>query len=259
MRLEDKVALITGASSGIGEATAKVFAREGAAVVIADIDETGGRRVVDEIRKADGRAEFQRADIGEPRDIEQMIAFTCERFGRIDILDNNAVSFVTGRIGDLALEDWRKTLDVCLTGYWYAIKCALGPMQEQGGGSIINISSISGLRGDYTLGVYNSVKAAVINLTRTTAIEYARQGIRCNAICPGPILTQVFRMVTDERPRFRARLLEAVPMGRLGEPEEIAKVAVFLASDDASYVTGEYIVADGGLHAHTGVPNLGDG
>ena len=228
-------------------------------MVIADIDETGGKRVVDEIRKADGRAEFQRADIGEPRDIEQMISFTCERFGRIDILDNNAVTFTTGRIEDLSLEDWRKTLDVCLTGYWYATKCALGPMRAQGGGSIINISSVSGLGGDYTLGVYNSVKAAVINLTRTTAIEYARQGIRCNAICPGPILTPIFRTVTDALPRFRARLQEAVPMGRCGEPEEVAKVAVFLASEDASFVTGEYIVADGGLHAHTGIPSLGDG
>ena len=256
MRLEDKVALITGAASGIGEATAKRFATEGAAVVVADIDEAGGARVVDEIRKVGGRAEFQRADIGEPADVEQMIAYACERLGRIDILHNNAVSMVIGHVGELELEGWRKTLDVSLTGYWYATKCALAPMVAQGGGIVLNTASISGLAGDFKLGVYNAVKAAVLNLTRTTALEYARKGIRCNAICPGPIHTPTFNRAIERKPEVYERVADAIPMGRCGEPEEVANVALFLASDESSYITGEYIVVDGGLQSHTGTPSL---
>jgi meso-butanediol dehydrogenase/(S,S)-butanediol dehydrogenase/diacetyl reductase len=256
MRLQDKIALITGASSGIGEATAKTFAREGATVVVADIDDVNGHRVVEEIRRAGGHAEYTHADIGEPAEIEQMIAFATDRFGRLDILHNNALFTVVGRIGDLTLEGWRKTVDVSLTGYWYAIKMALRPMLAQGKGAIINTASVSGLAGDYTLGVYNAVKAGVVNISRVTGIEYARKGVRCNAICPGPILTPPLQRLRESHPDIFARIKDAIPMGRYGEPQEIANVALFLASDEASFVTGAFIVADGGLWAHSGMPSL---
>lgn len=256
MRLQDKVALITGAGSGIGEATAKTFAREGATVVVADIDDDNGRRVVEEIRQAGGRAEYTHADVGEPTDIEKMITFATDRCGRLDILHNNALFTVVDRIGDISLEGWKKTLDVSLTGYWYAIKMALGPMLQQGKGAIINTASVSGLAGDYTLGAYNAVKAGVVNISRVTGIEYARKGIRCNAICPGPILTPPLKRLGASRPEIFARIKEAIPMGRYGEPQEIANVALFLASDEASFVTGAFFVADGGLWAHSGMPSL---
>jgi meso-butanediol dehydrogenase / (S,S)-butanediol dehydrogenase / diacetyl reductase len=256
MRLQDKIALITGAGSGIGEATAKTFAREGATVVVADIDDINGQRVVEEIRRAGGRAEYTHADIGEPAEIERMITFTTERCSRLDVLHNNALYTVIGRIGDLTLDDWKKTLDVSLTGYWYATKLALGPMLRQGKGVILNTASVSGLAGDYTLGVYNAVKAGVVNISRVTGIEYARKGIRCNAICPGPILTPPLKRLGESQPAVFARIKEAIPMGRYGDPQEIANVALFLASDEASFVTGAFLVADGGLWAHSGMPSL---
>ena len=256
MRLRDKIALITGAGSGIGEATAKTFAREGATVVVTDIDDDNGHRVVQEIRQAGGQAEYSHADIGEPADIEQMIAFATGRFGRLDILHNNALFTVVDRIGDISLEGWKKTVDVSLTGYWYATKMALGPMLKLGKGAIINTASVSGLAGDYTLGAYNAVKAGVVNISRVTGIEYARKGIRCNAICPGPILTPPLKRLGESHPEVFERIKAAIPMGRYGEPQEIANVALFLASDEASFVTGAFFVADGGLWAHSGMPSL---
>src|SRR5262245_32286901 len=149
MRLQDKIALITGAGSGIGEATAKTFAREGATVVVVDIDDTNGQRVVKEIQQVGGHAEYTHADIGVPIEVERMITFAIERFGRLDVLHNNALFTVLGRIGDLTLDGWQKTLDVSLTGYWYATKLALEPMLRQGKGVILNTASVSGLAGDY--------------------------------------------------------------------------------------------------------------
>jgi meso-butanediol dehydrogenase / (S,S)-butanediol dehydrogenase / diacetyl reductase len=257
MRLKDKISLITGAGSGIGAATAKTFAREGAAVVVVDLNEEGGRHVTDEIRKAGGTAEFFRADVGVPKEVERMIKFTTDKFGRLDILHNNAIFTTVGRIADLTLEGWQKTLDVGLTAYWYAIKIAIEKaMLAQKRGAIVNTASVSGLAGDYTLGAYNAVKAGVVNITRVTGIEYARKGIRCNAVCPGPIGTPPLLALEKQRPETVKRIREAIPMGRLGEPQEIANVVLFLASDEASFVTGAFFVADGGLWAHSGMPSL---
>lgn len=256
MRLANKIALISGAASGIGEATAKTFAREDAAVVVVDVNEEGGARVVDEIARAGGTAEFLRADSGNTDDIERMVAFTVERFGRIDILHNNAVYTTVGRMGDLDLAEWRKTVDFSLTGYWYASKLAIGHMLRQGGGAILNTASVSGLAGDYGLGAYNTVKAGVVNMSRVIGIEYARKNIRCNAICPGPIGTPPLRRFKEADPERVGRIEEAIPMGRLGEAQEIANVALFLASDEASFVTGAFFVADGGLWAHSGMPAM---
>jgi meso-butanediol dehydrogenase/(S,S)-butanediol dehydrogenase/diacetyl reductase len=256
MRLKDKISLISGAGSGIGEATAKTFAREGAAVVIVDINEEGGNRVVGEIRKQGGTAEFFRADIGYPAEVEKMVKFAGDRFAQLDILHNNAVFTAIGRIGDLTMEGWQRSLDIGLTAYWYSTKIALEVMLPRRKGVIVNTASVSGLAGDYTLGAYNAIKAGVVNITRVTGIEYARKGIRCNAVCPGPIGTPPLLQMEKARPEVVARIREAIPMGRLGEPQEIANVALFLASDESSFMTGAFIVADGGLWAHSGMPSL---
>jgi meso-butanediol dehydrogenase/(S,S)-butanediol dehydrogenase/diacetyl reductase len=256
MRLKDKVSLISGAGSGIGEATAKTFAREGAAVVVVDLNEEGGSRVVGEIRKVGGTAEFFKANVAHPAEVDAMIKFAEDKFGRLDVLHNNAIYTAVGRIGELTMEGWQRTIDVGLTAYWYATKVALGVMLPRKKGSIINTASVSGLAGDYTLGAYNAVKAGVVNITRVTGIEYARKGIRCNAICPGPIATPPLKQIEKTRPDIYNRIREAIPMGRYGDPQEIANLALFLASDESSFCTGAFFVADGGLWAHSGMPSL---
>jgi len=256
MRLKGKVSVVSGAASGIGEAVAKTFAREGAAVVIADLNEEGGNRVAGEIREAGGAAEFIRANIGRTADADAMISFAVDKFGHLDILHNNAIGAVFGRIGEVTPEAWRKAIDLGLTCYWYCTRKALEVMVAQGRGVIINTASVSGLGADYGLGPYNVVKSGVIALTRSVAIEYARKGIRCNCVCPGPIATPPLLKVKESRPEVFDTIAEGVPMGRFGRPEEIANAVLFLASDEASYVTGAALVADGGLMAHTGLPSM---
>jgi len=256
MRLKGKVSIVSGAASGIGEAVAKTFAREGSAVVVADLNAGDGKRVVEEIRKAGGTAEFIRTNIGRDSDADAMIAFAVDKFGRLDILHNNAIGAVFGRIGEVTPEAWRKAMDLGLTCYWYCSKKAIDVMVAQKAGVIINTASVSGLGADYGLGPYNVVKTAVIALTRTVAIEYARKGIRCNCVCPGPIATPPLLKVKASRPEVFNAMAEGVPMGRYGEPQEIANAVLFLASDEASYITGAALVADGGLMAHTGLPSM---
>lgn len=256
MRMQDKVVLISGAASGIGEASAKTYAREGGKVVVADMNVEGGGRVVDEIRRAGGTADFVEANILDTAAIENMIAFTVERHGRIDVLHNNAQTSASGRLGDIELDAWRRAIDGGLTSYWYASKLAVGHMLKQGKGAIVNTASVSGLAGDFGLGPYNAAKAAVVNITRVFAIEYARKGIRCNALCPGPIGTPPLRAMEQNGVPAIERIKQAIPMGRLGEPQEMANVALFLASDEASFVTGAFFVADGGLWSHSGMPSL---
>jgi meso-butanediol dehydrogenase / (S,S)-butanediol dehydrogenase / diacetyl reductase len=256
MRLKDRVALISGSGSGIGEATAKRLASEGAAVVVVDLNEEGARRVAGEIRGAGGKAEALKANIGNPSEVENMIKFAVDKFGHLDILHNNAIRLYTGRLGEMSLDNWRKSVEVGLTSYFYATRCALEVMVPRRTGAIINTGSVSGLAADYGLGAYNAIKAGVINLTRATAIEYARKGIRCNAVCPGAIATPPILKMRHAQPDLAKSTEQAIPMGRYGEPVEIANVVLFLASDEASYVNGAFIVADGGLTAHTGIPSV---
>jgi meso-butanediol dehydrogenase/(S,S)-butanediol dehydrogenase/diacetyl reductase len=256
MRLKDRVALISGSGSGIGEATAKRLAAEGAAVAVVDLNEEGAKRVAEEIRKVGGNAEAMKANIGNPAEVENMIKFAIDKFGQLDILHNNAIRLYTGRIGEMSLDNFRKSVEVGLTAYFYATRCALEVMVPRRKGAIINTASVSGLAADYGLGAYNAIKAGVINLTRATAIEYARKGIRCNAVCPGAIATPPIMKMRRAIPELAKITEDAIPMGRYGEPNEIANVVLFLASDEASYVNGAYIVADGGLTAHTGIPSV---
>ena len=253
-KLDNKISIVTGAGSGIGEATAKLFAAEGALVVIADIDDQGGNRVAGEIGSA---ATFRHTDVSSSIEVEGLIRSAVERFGRLDVLFNNAFATTWGPVGEMPLEGWHKTLSVTLTGVFYGMHFALPQMVAQGGGAIVNTASISGLGGDYGAGAYNAAKAGVVNLTRSAAIEYARKSIRINAVCPGVIATPavlnglIARSRDPQRARQRAE--ECHPMGRLGKPEEIAKVVLFLASDDASFMTGSMVVVDGGVTAHTGL------
>ncbi|HUA34331.1 MAG TPA: SDR family NAD(P)-dependent oxidoreductase [Candidatus Binataceae bacterium] len=256
MRLKDRVAVITGSGSGIGEATAKRLAAEGAAIVVVDLNEEGATRVAGEIRAAGGTAESLRANIGNPADTEGMIKFATEKFGQLDILHNNAIRLYTGKLSEMTLEQWRKSVEVGLTAYFYATRCALEVMIPRRKGVIINTGSVSGIAADYGLGAYNAIKAGVINLTRATAIENARKGIRCNAVCPGAIATPPIIKVRQANPKLAQATEQAIPMGRYGEPVEIANVVLFLASDESSYVNGTTIVADGGLLAGTGIPSV---
>jgi meso-butanediol dehydrogenase/(S,S)-butanediol dehydrogenase/diacetyl reductase len=261
MRFEGKVGLITGAASGIGRATAIGFAKAGGAVALADLNEAAASAVVAEIAAEGGSATAVVADLTKPAEIEAMIARTLDDFGRIDVLHNNAFgvppTLQLGRIARVAEIDqdvWDYTLQVGLTAVMQATRAVLPLMQKQGGGAIVNTASVSGLFGDYGLAAYNAMKAAVVNFTRVVAMEYAGDNIRCNCICPGAIDTPLLQRSLTTIPGFADATIAAIPIGRLGTPEEMANVALFLASDLASYVTGSAFVADGGLTAKTGLP-----
>jgi meso-butanediol dehydrogenase / (S,S)-butanediol dehydrogenase / diacetyl reductase len=253
-KLDNRIAVVTGGGSGIGEATAKLFAAEGARVVIADINEQGGQRVAGQIGAA---ATFSKTDVSDPAQVEALVKTTAQSFGRLDVLFNNAYATTLAPVGELSIEAWNKTIAVTLSAVFYGMRFALPQMVAQGGGAIVNTASISGLFGDYSAGAYNAAKAGVVNLTRTAAIEYARKNIRVNAVCPGMVGTPAVLdgFIAQSRNPERARQLndECHPIGRIGKPEEIARVVLFLASDDASFMTGSIVVADGGVTAHSGL------
>jgi meso-butanediol dehydrogenase/(S,S)-butanediol dehydrogenase/diacetyl reductase len=248
-KLENKVSLITGAASGIGAATAKMFAAEGATIIVVDIDESNGRRVAEEIG---ARGIFHKANVSEPLEVEAMVKLAVDRFGRLDVLHNNvATAGAVAPVGDMPIEAWQRAIAVSLSGVFYGMRFALPQMVAQGGGVIVNTASVSGLAADYMLGAYNAAKAGVINLTRTAAIEYARKNIRVNAVCPGSVATPALLRAIGEG-EGRRLLEDHHPIGRIGLPEEIARVVLFLASEDSSFMTGSIVVADGGISAHTG-------
>jgi NAD(P)-dependent dehydrogenase (short-subunit alcohol dehydrogenase family) len=248
-RLDGKVALITGGASGMGLGTTRRFLDEGARVLIADLNEDSGAKALAELGAGD-RVRFERVDVAEEADVERAVAAAVAAFGQLDVVFNNAgVGGAFGAVTDLHVEDWDYTFAVLVRGVWLGIKHGARQMIEQGwGGSIINTASIAGLSGGSGPLCYSAAKAAVVNLTRSAAVELAPQRIRVNAICPGAILTPLMHGGRPER--VGERLEQLVPWpDAVGQPEHIAGTALFLASDDAGYVTGEAIVVDGGLTA----------
>lgn len=249
MRLQGKVAIVTGGASGMGEAEALLFAKEGAKVVVADLLETEAQRVVASIAAHGGEARFLRLDVTSEADWQETIATTVTTFGRLDILVNNAGISGSADADLLNTRTWDTLMAVNAKGVFLGVKYAIPAMQQAGGGSIINISSISGFAGQtYTHMGYNASKGAVRILTKSAAVQYAKVGIRVNSVHPGimpPMRTS--RGTAD--PEVRAQMIAQVPMGREGRREEVAYAVLFLASDESSYITGTEIVVDGGFLA----------
>ena len=255
-RLAGKIAIVTGAGQGIGRACARRFAAEGAHVVVNDIRADAADAVVGEIAAAGGRATPFVADVASSERVQAMVSDTVARFGRVDVMMNNAASPNFGRVEDMSDELWRGVFAVTLDATFYGMRAALAAMAKAGGGSIINTASAAGLGGVAGLGAYGAAKAAVINLTRTAAIEAAARHVRVNAVCPGSIDTPPLRMFLDALPGGRENFERQIPVKRIGTSEEIANVALFLASDESSYVTGAMLVADGGVLAALGGQGL---
>jgi NAD(P)-dependent dehydrogenase (short-subunit alcohol dehydrogenase family) len=249
MRLEGKVALISGAASGMGASTARLFAREGAKVMIADQLDAEGQQVADSIVKANGAAAFLHLDVTDEANWRDVVAATVARFGRLDILVNNAGISGSGEDDTLGTEAWDRLMAVNGRGVFLGTKFAVPEMKRAGGGSIINLSSISGVVGQEGIHVaYNASKGAVRTLTKAVAVQYGPDNIRCNSVHPG-FMPPMRTSGKTADPAFRALMLKGVPMNRFGESDEVAKAILFLASDDASYVTGAELAVDGGYLA----------
>jgi cyclopentanol dehydrogenase len=248
-RLSGKVALISGGARGMGAAEARLFAAEGGRVAIGDVLEEEGRRTAAEIGEQGGEALFVRLDVTSESDWQRAIAETVARFGRLDILVNNAGISGWSKVEDTTVDQWDRVMDVNAKGVFLGTKVAIPEMRKAGGGSIINISSQLGMVGsDHSSPQYQSSKGAVRLLTKSTAVQYASEGIRCNSVHPGPIETAM----TEARradPAASATMLSRIPLGRFGQPEEIANGVLYLASDESSFVTGSELVLDGGWTA----------
>jgi len=257
MLLEGKVAIVTGAGSGIGRASALRFAAEGSQVVAADVRGPKVEETVAMIEDQGGVAVPCAADVADAVDTERMIATAVDAFGGLDALFNNAGTIRPGTAVKLPPEDWDLVMAVNVRSVFLGAKYAVPVMADRGGGAIVSTASVSGLAGDPASVVYSASKAAVINLTRSLAIDHARQQIRVNCICPGAIDTPpVGRMLAAEGARERAA--KAHPLGRIGRPDDIAAAAVWLCSDEASWITGQALVVDGGLSAQSHLTGMAD-
>jgi NAD(P)-dependent dehydrogenase (short-subunit alcohol dehydrogenase family) len=248
MRLRDKISIITGAAHGIGHGIATRFAEEGAWVLIADVDETAGNDTAASLRNRSLRAEFLRVDVSNEDDVKRAVALAGEQTGRIDVMVNNAAYIKSpwADVSEATDEEWKRCVDVSLMGSVYFTRHVLPYMIAQKSGSIINVSSIQGMVSGRTSAAYTSIKHGLIGLTRSTAYDFGQHNVRCNALCPGAIRTRISPPVGSE---FHQRQIGKTFLGRTGEVDEVAAAALFLASDDASYVTGAVLAVDGGWTA----------
>jgi len=251
-RLENKVALITGAASGIGRAAAVLFAQEGAKVALLDVDGPQGDQVAGEIQSSGADAVFLRCDVSSSKEVEGAVSAALERFGEIGVLYNNAgigysTGITVGAVEDTPEQNWDRVLDVNLKSVYLVSKCVV-PLMKKTGGSIIHTSSIMGLRGLTGADAYTASKGAIVALTRAMARDLGPFGVRVNVICPGPVDTPLIAPMTSD-PEWVRRERKSIPLRRIGKPEEIARAALFLASDESSVMTGSVIVVDGGATA----------
>ena len=246
MRLENKVALITGGASGIGAETARVFVAEGAKVVLSDLNLKAAQALADELG---GGAMAVAADVTDEAQVKGAVAACMDRHGRLDILFNCAGIFIDGGVVDLSEDDWDKVMDVNVKGTFFACKHAIPHMAEGGGGAIVNVGSIQSFSGDSMSAVYTASKAAILTLSRNIALKHAHQNIRSNTVCPGDCETPLISELFDRNEGMRERITEKYPIGRLAQPRDIANTVLFLASDEAAFATGTEITIDGGFMA----------
>ncbi len=248
--MEGKVALVTGGSSGIGRATAMAFARKGAKVLVADVNVSGGRETAQTILDIGGQAEFVEADVSNALDVEAMVERAISTYGRLDYAYNNAgISGGFALTHEYSMDEWNKVIDINLKGVWLCMKYELPQMVKQRGGAIVNTSSINGFVATTGMCGYIASKHGVSGLTKTAAIEYAKSGIRVNAVCPGAINTAMTQEDMELGRTIEVIEVERYPIGRMGEPGEVAEAVVWLCSDAASFVTGHTMVVDGGYIA----------
>ena len=249
-RLDGKVAVVTGGANGIGRASAKALAAEGARVVIGDVADERGENAAHEIRESDGEAMFVRADVTKMSDVEALVREAIDRWRRLDVMFNNVGVAIPGTAQEMSEDDFRRVLDVNLIGVWRGMRAAIPEMLRTGGGSIINTSSVQGHVAFQGWAGYAASKGGVDALTRQAAVEYAPKGIRINSIVPGTILTEMNEKILSEAEDPDAQMAmwtSMHPIGRVGQPDEVAAAVVFLASDESSFITGESLRVDGGL------------
>jgi len=244
-QLTDKVAIVTGAGRGIGRAIAVRFAAEGARVVVDDINDENGHATVDAIAANGGEAMFVHADVSRKDEVDALVRETLSHYGRVDVLVSNALCSLEAILED----DWREVLDVCLVGAANCCDAVLPIMIDQGSGAIVAISSVNAYYVWGEFPAYSAAKAGIIALTRSIAVNHGRDGIRANAICPGTINTRAWDAVRENQPDMVMHIKDHYPLGRIGEPEEVASAAAFLASDEASFITAAVLPVDGGLTA----------
>jgi NAD(P)-dependent dehydrogenase (short-subunit alcohol dehydrogenase family) len=248
---QGKVALVTGAASGLGRASALAFAREGASVVVADIDVKNGQRTVQMIEKAGGKAVFVKTDVTQRAEVEALIKKTVKTYGRLDYAHNNVgIEPMASSLIECTEEQWHQVLNSDLTSVWLCMKYEITYMVKHGGGAIVNTSSIAGLVGPEDVCEYIASKHGVNGLTKAAAVGFAKRGIRVNAVCPAGMRgTAMYKRVTSRDPGFAPKMVADIPMGRDAEPEEVAEAVIWLCSDAASYVTGLCMAVDGGFTA----------